>query len=260
MGGVVTPGFAKTRADLPWLYYPRNDRVIINAHNFSASGPTLLGNEVAIWCPSLDDSGNGTTTLNDLVGTNDITLTNLALTGSSSNWVSDTDSGGIRAIAFDGANDYGIASSNASFNPTDLTISFWVKGNETPGSFMSLMFNSTRPSDAWNTGFGFYWTSATTLRFFRNIWSSAGVNFTVSTPSAWNHICIVNSGTSLTAYVNGVSAGTGTTNGKTNGTAFTIGEGSSATYNFACRLDDIRIYSDAKSSGDAASLASMRGY
>lgn len=31
----MTPGFAKSRAELPWLYYPRNDRVIINAHNFT---------------------------------------------------------------------------------------------------------------------------------------------------------------------------------------------------------------------------------
>lgn len=36
----MTPGFAKTRAELPWLYYPRNDRVIINQHNFTPTGPT----------------------------------------------------------------------------------------------------------------------------------------------------------------------------------------------------------------------------
>jgi len=30
----MTPGFAKTRAELPWLPYGRVDRVIINAHNF----------------------------------------------------------------------------------------------------------------------------------------------------------------------------------------------------------------------------------
>ena len=30
----MTPGFAKTRQELPWLYYQEADRVIINAHNF----------------------------------------------------------------------------------------------------------------------------------------------------------------------------------------------------------------------------------
>jgi hypothetical protein len=30
---MMTPGFAKSRAELPWLPYPEKDRVIINAHN-----------------------------------------------------------------------------------------------------------------------------------------------------------------------------------------------------------------------------------
>lgn len=37
----MTPGFAKTKSELPRLYYPRNDRVIINAHNFTPPAPTL---------------------------------------------------------------------------------------------------------------------------------------------------------------------------------------------------------------------------
>lgn len=89
--------------------------------------------------------------------------------------------------------------------------------------------------------------------------SYTGDVFTVASPGQWNHICVVNSGTSLTAYVNGVSAGIGTSSTKTNGNNFTIGEGSSSTYNFACRLDDIRIFSDAKSSDAVVLLASKRG-
>jgi hypothetical protein len=30
----MTPGFGKPREELPWLYYPESNRVIINAHNF----------------------------------------------------------------------------------------------------------------------------------------------------------------------------------------------------------------------------------
>jgi hypothetical protein len=37
----MTPGYAKTRQELPWLYYPEADRVIINAHNFGGGGPLL---------------------------------------------------------------------------------------------------------------------------------------------------------------------------------------------------------------------------
>lgn len=43
----MTPGFAKSRQDLPWLYYPRTDRVIINAHNFTPPAPALTGTFVS---------------------------------------------------------------------------------------------------------------------------------------------------------------------------------------------------------------------
>lgn len=36
----MRPGFAKSRSELPWLYYPEQDRVIINAHNFGGGYDT----------------------------------------------------------------------------------------------------------------------------------------------------------------------------------------------------------------------------
>lgn len=42
----MTPGFTQSREQLPWLYYPESDRVIINAHNFNA--PTTW-NPTATW-------------------------------------------------------------------------------------------------------------------------------------------------------------------------------------------------------------------
>ena len=54
----MTPGVAKSRAELPWLYYPRNDRVIINQHNFTpiaAWTPASLS--TALWL----DGADGTT-------------------------------------------------------------------------------------------------------------------------------------------------------------------------------------------------------
>ena len=53
----MTPGFAKPRADLPWLYYPRNDRVIINAHNFTPATPfSPLDVGVSLWLDASDAS------------------------------------------------------------------------------------------------------------------------------------------------------------------------------------------------------------
>jgi hypothetical protein len=128
----MKPGFAKTRNELPWLYYPEADRVIINAHNFGGGGSiySVNGKEpIAAWIPSLDDAGNGTTTLTDLVGDRNGTLTNFALTGSTSNWVADTGSGGVRALVTDGTNDYvsmgtGFATFSASL---PFSVSAWVK-------------------------------------------------------------------------------------------------------------------------------------
>lgn len=122
----MTPGFAKTRAELPWLYYPRNDRVIINAHNFPSLGfdPSVNGKTpVAVWCPSRDDSGNGTTTLTDLVGSNNGTLTNM---DAATDWVADTGAGGIRALDFDGSNDY-INISAGILSGSVFSMSCWIK-------------------------------------------------------------------------------------------------------------------------------------
>lgn len=52
----MTPGFAKTRAELPWLYYPRNDRVIINAHNFTPPAWTPAQISTHLWLDASDAS------------------------------------------------------------------------------------------------------------------------------------------------------------------------------------------------------------
>jgi hypothetical protein len=77
----------------------------------------------ACWIPSLDTGGNGTNTLTDLVGSSNVTL-NLALTGTASNWVANSDSGGTRAIALDGIDDFGFGS-----NPLTTaagSVSMWL--------------------------------------------------------------------------------------------------------------------------------------
>ena len=54
----MTPGFAKSRSELPWLPYESEDRVIINAHNFPApSGWTPASLSTALWL----DGADGTT-------------------------------------------------------------------------------------------------------------------------------------------------------------------------------------------------------
>jgi hypothetical protein len=69
----MTPGYAKTRNELPWLYYPEADRVIINAHNFTPAASPLLTNLVSYW--TLDEaSGNAVDAV--VASANDLTAVN----------------------------------------------------------------------------------------------------------------------------------------------------------------------------------------
>lgn len=83
-----------------------------------------LGGEVLWWCPSLDTEGNGTIILNDLAHNSNGTLTGMDPV---TDWISDTDSGGIRALDFDGSNDYVTGSSIAVQSLSVASVSFWVK-------------------------------------------------------------------------------------------------------------------------------------
>jgi hypothetical protein len=52
----MTPGFAQSRDQLPWLYYPESDRVIINAHNFPSSSFDPSQIATAVWLDGSDAS------------------------------------------------------------------------------------------------------------------------------------------------------------------------------------------------------------
>lgn len=78
---------------------------------------------IAAWIPSLDTAGNGTTTLTDLVGSNNGTLTNM---DAATDWVSDTSNGGVRALDFDGVNDYVDTSAQLS-GTQSMSLSLWFR-------------------------------------------------------------------------------------------------------------------------------------
>jgi hypothetical protein len=75
---------------------------------------------VAAWCPSLDTAGNGTTTLTDLVGGSNGTLTNMV---PASDWTDD--GSGLWSLDFDGSNDYVALSSGVALG-TLHSVSEWV--------------------------------------------------------------------------------------------------------------------------------------
>lgn len=104
---------------------------------------------IAAWIPSLDTAGNGTTTLNNLIGGGgNGTLTN------GPTWVSDTEAGGVRAISYDGINDKVAVTLASTLSITSaFSMSCWVKlpaGNG-DGAFFKI---SGQTSNGFAVGIG----------------------------------------------------------------------------------------------------------
>ena len=260
----MTPGFARSRQELPWLPYPEKDRVIINAHNFTAPWtPTVNGKmPIGVWCPSRDTAGNGTTTLTDLVGGNNGTLTNFALSGSTSNWVVDTDSGGVRALDFDGTNDYvdcGIGTGNLLGTRNTFAISLWILNKSALVNDGMYYFGSFASSQgvAQLSGVG----TVRYVRFNGTVYDKLGIVYDEGT---WNNVVISYDGANVSVYKNGVAvpaaSGAFTQNIAFGGNKLILGGYFSPLYTANIRLDDVRILNQALDSTDASDLyTALRG-
>jgi len=215
--------------------------------------PSLWNGCVAAWAPCLGPTG---LVLRDWSGfANHGTLTNM---DAASDWVL---SGGKYALDFDGTNDYASLGTSATFSPSPMSISFWVKMNSTPAvndGVFGRMSNTF-----WNDGYGVFWASSTALRFWMGLYNFRYGQITVATPTAWNHVvCEWISGTSPEIYLQGVK---GTNNSQTfttqtaTGADLTLGRMSDNAYNINGQLDDLRIYNRVLSGYEKTLLGSRRG-
>ena len=238
--------------------------------------PTGFGGEVLWWCPSLDTAGNGTTTLTDLSASGyNGTLTNM---DAATDWVADTGSGGVRALDFDGANDYVAGPSTAVQSLSVASVSFWVKTTTEPG----LAFSIYKQNDI---GFGLFiglgqnLTGAFTneLLTFARIVSGTTTNqaaYTTATRTElfdgnWHHVCMIFD-SAYTLYLDGTSKSL-SFSGPNNG-AFSSGitglnrvtiaarDVSGSRVPLLGRMDDIRVFDRAISASEITALASKRGY
>ena len=228
---------------------------------------TGIGGEVGWWCPSLDDAGNGTTNLLDLSGVNNNrgTLTNM---DAATDWVADTDSGGVRALDFDGINDYGEISSSFVLTGA-FSISWWENLNAV-NSFHAVASIKTSAS---SSSFIIYRSTNSSYQFltWRNTTSSPQSAFRASNASnlsmgSWRHFCItgINLASSMIgdfqAYENGVPLIV-TTAGNFVASTFvnSIARDGLGTFNNA-KFDDIRIFNRVLTTSEVQALASKRGY
>jgi hypothetical protein len=208
---------------------------------------------IAAWIPSRDTAGNGTTTLNDLVGTNHGTLTNM---DAATDWVADTSNGGVRALDFDGVNDYvdTTAAGTLIGQPAQLTISCWIRWQLINSGFrLAISTVNSTGLGGWGIGLN------TSNRMYGAYGNSFRETSAAMTLNAWVHTVFVAttvSGSTPVLYVNTTSQSgpSGTYTSNAGGTAFNLGRRSLGDLHSNCRLDDIRIFNSALTESDVAVL------
>lgn len=216
--------------------------------------PRGIGGELSWWCPSLDDSGNGTTTLNDLSGNSrNGTLTNMVTTGAGNDWVADTGSGGVRALDFDGTNDFvDIPSFTSGIGTGDFTLSVWVY----PRALTSyqMWFSSSL--------FYFYFSSFNSDIAFDTLSNSTFRKSSAVQLNTWQQFASVRSAGTVRLYKNGVDQNVSVADAFNLGTSFfAIGRWAvNNSFYFNGLLDDLRLINRAITQQEMTKLASKRGY
>ena len=179
------------------------------------------------WCPSLDTAGNGTTTLTDLSGNgNNGTLTNM---DAATDWVADTDNGGVRALDFDGINDYVRVSDPGS--PSNVSVSMWVylRSNVGRQTVADRKFADIR----YVAADGNFYTAVSSVEY----------SFGSIVVDAWCHLVVTVEGTTLKQYLNGALVATHTSIGDSSTTEdLLFGNNFASSEAADCRLDNMALY------------------
>ncbi len=244
--------------------------MIINSHRFAQPTFNVNGKvPVSVWCPSRDNAGNGTATLTDLVGSNNGTLTNM---DPATDWVADTDNGGVRALDFDGSDDYVSTSASLEFiqNTLEFSISFWAVFTLNRRAF----FLGNTPIASADRGHGLSFefgiglgTNAIRIGITRG---ALGNSIGYRTPdnsvgAGWTHVVVSGDGTTtgIKVYINGVdqsltnmSAGTWTspTGSSTRGVNIGRANFTSMIAPLLGRTDDLRYFTQTLDASDVSYL------
>jgi hypothetical protein len=227
---------------------------------------TGLGDEAVWWCPSLDPTPSGITTLTDLSGNgHDGTLASLVV----GDWSSDTRYDGVYLLDVAGGNVISAtgAPSDGSLSITAFTVSFWS------------LFQNTATENGWR--FGSSNTSGVRCRFYTQnngfiTFQGGAINVTwapgTATMSLWSgnllHFCVRYDGSltgndRLKLNINAVPMRLNGT--PTIATSFTISDasvelGRTQTITDAAGIhDDFRVFGRAVSDLELTTLARYRG-
>jgi hypothetical protein len=229
------------------------------ASEYEVETPNTKGSVLSI-VPSYDDWGNATLNAIDFSGNGNVgTLTNMT-TG---DWVADTDSGGTRALDFDGTNDYVDVGNVPELDITaDLTVSTWVVFDSFSTTPHILgKYDVGAPQNGyvlWANSSGVV-TMSVTLAGTQTT-ASSGV---LSTGTLYN-ITSTYDGANVKLYVDGVLVATTARTGLIGIDAdpFVIGVRSdlSGSYHHDGYIDDSYVWDRALSLDEIKALASTRNY
>lgn len=210
-----------------------------------------VGSEVAIYSPS-EDAGSGST-LPDLVGSNDGTITN-------GTREADTDSGGTTALELSSGHVVVPNSGDFAFGTDPFWYSVWFKLTSTASSQMIL----DKGFDTGNTTrFFFLLRDSTTWRFY-----SGGTMLPTDVAASgylnnWVNVIFQRDGGTVAGWINGSQVFTSSAISPaavfTNTDNLSIGSRSDQTTSFmAGRVDEVRLGTGVLTSGQIAKLSSQR--
>jgi Concanavalin A-like lectin/glucanases superfamily len=154
---------------------------------------------------------------------------------------------GSTVMQFDGVNDYVEVPYSASLNPTQFTVSCWVKAEEGQKTHGFPLVNRSQNSGL--KGYFFSTTETTENRWLMGVGAGSGWNTLTGTKvmlNTWTHLTATHDGNALKFYINGTLAGTANV-------PYTVNSGSplcfgSAGINsfFPGQIADVRIWNKAR--------------
>ncbi len=225
---------------------------------------TIWAGSVCAMCPSKDTAGDGTTTLTDFVGVSNGTLTNM---DAATDWLSDTGSGGTKALDFDGTNDHVLTANTPSAAAKCASLMYWFKRSA---------INTTAPGLAWAAA-----NNDNTTRFSVNVFSDGNVYIVVGSTAFgyfatndtnWHSLIVNFNGNGATnadrlkAYLDGVektltfSGSIPTTLPTASGSKVIVGAVMAPTLTYGSgRVDDVRALLRIATAGEVAEVSASRG-
>ena len=198
---------------------------------------------------ALDASGNS----------NRGTLTNFALSGSTSNWVSGTAAKRGCALNFDGSDDY-VDLPSAPVSSGSISVVAWVKSSNLSGGASAVGRGIAKSyTTEGNTGNWFFGVQPNGAISFSH-WSDSLRRITdagLITINQWYHIVMIWNGTAGSPYINGKAVSFTVTGslGSGWGSEHVIGRAyADSAYQFNGLIDEVRIYNRALSAGEVLNL------